>query len=249
MIMRNKTADRAPFIGTAARILAGVALIGAALIAWRSAAIAAELARVHEQIATLQPHGASRADEFSRWLTPLVSYLDPDMRLHAETADYWSRDYAALAAPEAAQGSDGAGALLMAANAGFRRAQTDAAGRPMAPERLDQVLQGYAGVLRNGGFDRDAAYNYEYVGRLRDAAARSRPNASKADSAAGRGSVIPPQTGQVDGLPSGPTIHGRPGAHPPATRGDEFEVLTPMNFGDREAQPEPTPGVRLPKKG
>jgi hypothetical protein len=53
----------------------------------------------------------------------------------------------------------------------------------------------------------------------------------------------------VGELPDGPTIHGRPGTHPQPSRGEEFEILTPMNYGDREAQPEPTPGVKLPKKG
>ena len=51
------------------------------------------------------------------------------------------------------------------------------------------------------------------------------------------------------GLPAGPTVHGRPGMHPPSTKGEEFEVITPMDYGDREAQPEPTPGVKLPRKG
>ena len=37
--------------------------------------------------------------------------------------------------------------------------------------------------------------------------------------------------------------------HPPSTKGEEFEVITPMDYGDREAQPEPTPGVKLPRKG
>jgi hypothetical protein len=36
---------------------------------------------------------------------------------------------------------------------------------------------------------------------------------------------------------------------PPTTKGEEFEVLTPMDYGDREAQPEPTTGRKLPPKG
>jgi len=96
--------------------------------------------------------------------------------------------------------------------------------------------------LKNSGFDRDAAYNYEYVARLRDAAARAKPRPEPSS----RPPVRNPRPGE---FPDGPTIHGRPGMHPPATKGEEFEVLTPMNFGDREAQPEPTPGMRLPKKG
>jgi hypothetical protein len=103
--------------------------------------------------------------------------------------------------------------------------------------------------LKNGGFDRDAAYNYEYVARLRDAAARAKPGSAKSPAADRGRQPAQPRPRRPGDLPDGPTIHGRPGTHPPATRGEEFEVLTPMDFGDREAQPEPTPGVKLPKKG
>ncbi len=89
--------------------------------------------------------------------------------------------------------------MLTSANAAFRRAQAEAGGRPLSPERLDQILQAYAGVLKNSGFDREAAYNYEYLARLRDAgrarkagndeAAERRPRASswlRASGPAGR---------------------------------------------------------------
>jgi hypothetical protein len=96
-------------------------------------------------------------------------------------------------------------------------------------------------VLKNAGFSKDAAYNYEFVARLRDATARSKPARQPSSP---RATPAAP-----DDLPAGPTIHGRPGEHPPDTRGDEFEVLTPMDYGEREAQPEPTPGRPLPRKG
>lgn len=153
-----------------------------------------------------------------------------------EASDYWSGQYDAVAEHAAA---DDAESLLFAANASFRKAQRDFTGAPPV-ERLDQVMQGYISALKNGGFNQDAAFNFEYVARVRDAAKTPRrtPPPSSVQSAA-----------PADDLPHGATLHGRPGTHPPNTRGEDFEVLTPMDYGERETRPEPTPGRRLPRKG
>jgi hypothetical protein len=128
--------------------------------------------------------------------------------------------------------------LLETANADFRKAQKQA--HVLGVEGLDRLLQAYASALRNEPFNRDAAYSYEYVARLRDQVARTRrPPASNTTSTP----VTP------DDLPDGPTLHGRPGAHPSDSPGEEFEIVTPMDYGEREAQPEATPGRRLPRKG
>lgn len=225
------------------QIAIGVILIAASAVAWRSGSVAEAMATIHEQNATLRAPSID-SGRVSSWLAPIVAVIDPDVRTHDATASYWKADYVALT--ERARAGDDESAALLAANAAFRMAQAET-GRTLSPERLDQILQGYAGVLKNKGFDRDAAYNYEYVARLRDQAARAKPSAAKPDAAA-RDRATRTARRSSD-LPDGPTVHGRPGTHPPATRGEEFEVITPMDFGDREAQPEPTPGVRLPKKG
>lgn len=225
------------------QITAGMLLIGSAALAWAAGGIADDMAAIHEQSATLRPPAAG-ASHVSSWMAPIAAAIDPDVRTHDATARYWTGDYPALT-ETADSGAAETDALLVSANAAFRRAQAD--GRPLSPERLDPILQGYAGVLRNRGFDRDAAYNYEYIARLRDQAARAKPSTSKPDANTARAGA--PARTRTGDLPAGPTIHGRPGTHPPATRGEEFEVITPMDFGDRETHPEPTPGVRMPKKG
>jgi hypothetical protein len=45
------------------------------------------------------------------------------------------------------------------------------------------------------------------------------------------------------------SVHGLPGAPPPEVKAEEFETIAPMDFGDREAQPEPTPGTTIKRKG
>ena len=127
-------------------------------------------------------------------------------------------------------------------------------------QRLDGVLQAYALVLKAGPRHADAAYNYEFVARMRDRVASAAPAASskpeRGEHDHGRPSMLPQPTpapvlsSQATGdLPAGPTVHGRPGAPPPNVKGEDFQIKAPMDFGDREAQPQPTPGGRLPRKG
>jgi hypothetical protein len=86
----------------------------------------------------------------------------------------------------------------------------------------------------------EAAYNYEYVARLRDQMARSQ----------GKAKLTPSPTAERAGdLPGGPTIHGKPGMPPPEEKLEDLEILTPLEFGDREAQPEATPGAKRERKG
>lgn len=223
-----------------ARLLLALLLMAAGVACWVASGIADDLAAGHEKWATLRPSGRTppgRARALAERLLDTRSSSVPAARFD----DYWTGRYERVDSTGTADAGDPAG-LLMAANASFRKAQREAAGRMPTPERLDQAAQAYAAALKNAGFNRDAAYNYEFVARLRDGVARSK---GAGQPRMARTPAAPPD----DTLPAGPTIHGRPGTHPPNTRGEEFEVLTPMDYGDREAQPEATPGRPLPRKG
>ena len=126
--------------------------------------------------------------------------------------------------------------LLMVANAAFREAE-----REMTVQKLDGVLQAYASAMRAAAHT-DAAYNYEYVARLRDQVARTKGKDVQPKGAA----AVAVSAGD---LPAGPTIHGRPGAPPPDAKMEDFQMLAPLEFGDRETQPEATPGVKRERKG
>jgi hypothetical protein len=154
-----------------------------------------------------------------------------------ESSDYWSGRYDAVSAAASADDGD---TLRAAANAAYRKVQRESSGAPSV-EGLDRVLQAYTSALKNSRFSQDVAYNFEYVARLRDVIAKTPRRPAKPSAAA--------TTSLPDDLPTGRTLHGEPGVHPPSTRGEEFEVLTPMDYGEREAQPEPTPGRPLPRKG
>jgi hypothetical protein len=225
------------------RVAAAALLAAAGGVSWRAAGVATDLAARHERAATLMAAGPEDEAPGRQVLALVKEAIDADAGVHGAIDAYWRRDYERLRPGGRASVADTAEALLIAANAAFREAQREAATTPPGPDRLDQVMQAYAAVLRSAGFDRDAAYNYEYLARLRDAAARPKPGAERRAPAPG------PMPARADGLPSGPTIHGRPGRHPAPARAEDFEVITPMDYGDREAQPEPTPGRKLPRKG
>jgi hypothetical protein len=208
-----------------------------------------DLAVRHEAVATLQPLPSMAPPRgIGGWRQRLIALIDRTASQQDGASRYWQGEYRSLTDPARADADEPA-LLIVSANAAFRQAEREASGRPASVDRLDQVLQAYASVLRNAGFDRDAAFNYEYVSRLRDTVARAKPVAGRADAARRQPSPAPSPPTRPGELPGGPTIHGRPGTHPRPSRGEEFEILTPMNYGDREAQPEPTPGVKLPKKG
>ena len=212
------------------RILIAALLVSTSAVVWTLGGAADSLASERERAATLTLDDASRAPADS-WLGSFWTFLDSDAHRHAGVSRYWRREFDPATHP-VAELDDLAGQQI-AANAAYRRAQAGDA-RAMSVEQLDQVLQAYASVLRNG-FDRDAAYNYEFLARQRDFAARPRTGAKPA----------PRATRPMPRV----TIHGRQGSDPPSTKGEEFEVLTPMDYGDREAQPEPTTGRKLPRKG
>jgi hypothetical protein len=223
-------------ITSVARVVLSILLVGGGLLCWAAADVTHDLASRYTQLATFD-HGATPAK--AGWTAPLQAVMDRERSVQPAVVAYWRGDYAAVSSNPSTETGD----LLMAAHAMFRQTQALAGTGLMSVERLDRTLQAYAAALKNAGFSRDAAYNYEYVARLRDTIARSK-QASARPSA-----QRPPEVVPADDLPTGPTIHGRPGTHPPTTRGEEFEVLTPMDYGEREAQPEPTPGRPLPRKG
>lgn len=176
-------------------------------------------------------------------LMATLQYTDIDRALDAgtaATAAYWLGRYDDVTADTNDEGTD-ADVLLTAANAAFRAARRGPATGPAAVQELDGVLNAYASALKASPRNSEAAYNYELVARYRDQLARSQ----------GKGIKVPTTraTAMTGDLPAGPTIHGLPGAAPPDAKMEELQMLAPMDYGDREAQPEATPGGKRERKG
>ena len=205
------------------RAVIAIALAVGAWFSWAEAGTADRRATARQQIATLQ-------------FAEVDTDVDP---VTSATVAYWLGQYSNVTAETDNTVAD-AEVLRTAANAAFRDAQRDPGVGPAAIQRLDGVLQAYASALKASPRDVEAAYNYEYVARLRDQVARSQ----------GKVKLTPaPAAARAGDLPAGPTIHGRPGMPPPEEKMEDLQMLSPMEYGDREAQPEATPGVKRERKG
>jgi hypothetical protein len=254
-----------PVIGPAAAAVA-FALAGGAF--WIAGQTDRRLADVHAQLAMLHYVAADTEGddvEQSLGLVRRAPVLGPaaatDVRDARAAAGYWRSDYAAIAPRHDANGvvteADPA-ILYLSANAAFRASQTTT-DRNEAVRRLDNVVKSYAEVLKtqagscSAGLQAcearamDAAYNYEYAVRTREAVARPRPGTAL------RNTANRPAQKAVDeesaDLPSGPTLHGRPGGPPPATNMNQFKIVIPKRGEERKDAPDAGKGGTKVRKG
>jgi len=218
---------------------------------WLAGQTETRLADAHKRLATLQySQAAAASDEveqsigLERRLPVVGPQSDLEVRDLRAEARYWRTDYAALAPQRDAAGSlteTNPALQLVSANAAFRTTQ-QAADRQDAVRRLDTVVKTYADVLRNGGGQADAAYNYELAVRARDALAKPRAAAPKA--------APKPQAtvGEAD-LPEGPTLHGKPGGPPPAVNMNQLKIVIPKRGEERNDAPDAGKGGTKIRKG
>ena len=228
-------------------ILAALLFAGGAL-SFQESRHVRRLADAHERLATLQyTDEGDLADDAT-----LLDRLPPPMGVeqgtesrHQATVSYWLARYASLTeSTNAAKGPavTDSTLLLLAANAAFRTSAPQSKDTKAVVARLDAVVQAYADVLRKDPTASDAAFNYEYVVKLRDSVAKGPKNAKDAKKA-----PVEPDV-SVD-LPTGPTVHGRPGGPPEGESMSDFKTVTPMRYDEREEQMDPGRGQKLQRKG
>jgi hypothetical protein len=243
-----------PFLVAIVLVFAGGAL-------WLAGRTETQLADVHKQLAMLhyadaQSEGSEveQALGLERRVPMLGKAAETDARGARASAGYWRTDYAAIAPQHDANGviteTDPA-ILLLNANAAFRASQA-AGDRLDTVRRLDTVVKNYAEVLKApacGASDRacdgravDAAFNYEYAIRTRDMLAKQRGPAAKAPAKMARAAD------ETD-LPSGPTVHGKPGAPPAAVDMNQFKIVIPKRGEERKDAPDAGKGGQKIRKG
>lgn len=225
------------------------ALAGTAF--WTMGKTEQQLADAHKELAVLQYESASDESDASVASPPLIQRVGGlgrgeqiDARhLHA-TADYWQTRYAALEPKRDAGGAiteTDPDLLLLAANAAFRASQGDA-DRNSTLRKLDAVVKTYAEVLKRNEASQDAAYNYEYAIRARDALTKAKP-ASKAAPAQKTAQNV------ESDLPAGPTLHGHPGGPPAKTDMAQFKIVIPKRGEERKDDPQAGKGNVKIRKG
>ena len=154
-----------------------------------------------------------------------------DIARQRADAVYWQRDYTSLmsASPEDGDDMDPV-TVFLSGNAAFRDLQRrNPKADEAAVQALDGVLERYTRVLQSDPGHVDAAYNYEFIVRLRNAAARGRPT------------NLRPQT-DAD-------AKGERGSPPPNTKPPEFNVIVPMRPDERRDQFEAGSGSVPVRKG
>ncbi|MGE3509126.1 MAG: hypothetical protein AB7N65_09620 [Vicinamibacterales bacterium] len=214
---------------------------------WRAGQLEQRAAEAHRELLTLQfdtPVGEYDAiTEDMQYVGALPGFatIGDGVREQRATANYWRNHYDELALKTSATGEileRDPKLLLLAANAAYRGAAIDESS-PAAVQRMEGLLNQYGDVLRKGEWQFDAAYNYEFVARRRDALIRSRGARGNKEA-----------TKRADGsrpIPS--TLHGRLGAVPPGNDMSEFKIVVPQRSDERREQPEAGKGGPKSRKG
>jgi hypothetical protein len=153
-----------------------------------------------------------------------LSTTAADAKALASTAGYWRGDYdAAIENPDA---------KLLAANAQYRKIREQGGSWQAVVGRMDSLVKQYAEILRENPNNTEAAFNYEYVVRLRAVfAARKQP--------------VPPLDGKAAGL----TIHGFAGAPPEESDMKKFKMIVPMRPDERLEAEKAGKGTTKVRKG
>ena len=227
----------------AGQIIAALVLFGLGLAFWTAGRLEERVADAHEDLALLQYKAVDAANAdveesvgYARRIPWVGDALVSDVQEHRAAADYWQARYDAFGPQQTSSGTpveQPSAVLAVAANASYRSGQRESGDRQAMLRRLDTSLKSYTDVLKKNPGSADAAYNYEFIIRLRDTVSKSKPApAGKREDPA---KAAPKITGvQMAGdLPEGRTVHGDPGAPPPNTDMTQFKMHIPIRPDER----------------
>ena len=211
-----------------AQALIALLLLAAGAVLWRSSEMERRFAEAERDLVMLryadaaeaaaQPGGRLAA------LMPGAGRSTADQKTLETTAGYWQGKYEAVAEnPEA---------KLLAANAAYRNMRKTGGSWQAVVGRMDTLVKQYAEILRDDPANTEAAFNYEYVVRLRQVIA------------ARKQTVAP-----VDATDSGLTIHGFAGAPPEESDMKKFKMIVPMRPDERLEAEKAGKGTTKVRKG
>jgi hypothetical protein len=177
--------------GVAAALLAVVGVV-----CLRVATVERLVADAQQDLATLNYEHAAQsltdAEEsigVARWVPGFGSSVLDEVRARRGALQYWQRKYDALlpegADPVAAIEEGNLDLKLVTANAVFRQNQDRYGDREATKQALEESAAAYFAVLKNSDWREDAAYNYEYVIRLRDEQAKGKQPPEGGDASKG----------------------------------------------------------------
>jgi hypothetical protein len=211
-----------------AQAIIALLLVAAGAILWRSSEMERRLAAAERDLVMLRYNdaatGAQQPGGRIASLMPGAGRTTADAKSVETTAAYWQGDYEAVA--------DNTDAKLLAANAAYRNMRKAGGSWQAVVGRMDTLVKQYAEILRDNPDNMEAAFNYEYVVRLRQViAARKQP-------------VAP-----VNATDAGLTIHGFAGAPPEEADMKKFKMIVPMRPDERLEAEKAGKGTTKVKKG
>ncbi len=211
-----------------AQAIIALLLVAAGAILWRSSESERRLAAAERDLVTLRYDSAATAAAQPGGrlanLMPGAVRTAADAKNVETTAGYWQGNFDAVA--------DDVDAKLLAANAAYRNMRKAGGSWQAVVGRMDTLVKQYAEILRDDPSNTEAAFNYEYIVRLRQViAARKQP-------------VAP-----FDAMDGGLSIHGFAGAPPEASDMKKFKMIVPMRPDERLEAEKAGKGATKVKKG
>ncbi len=182
--------------GTITWGIAAALLAVAGVVSLRIATVERLVADAQQDLATLNYERAAQSlDEaeasigLARWVPFFGPAVLDEVRARRGALQYWQRKYDELL-PE---GADPVAAIeegtlelkLTKANAVYRQGQGRYKDRDTTRQVLEETASAYFAVLKNSEWSEDAAYNYEYVIRLRDEQAKGKQPPEGGDASKG----------------------------------------------------------------
>jgi hypothetical protein len=212
-------------------MIAALLLAGLGTMAYAASRAEGHLADAQEQTATQRYDAAAGSLDaaedclfYARWLPWIGSEPLREVAARRAALRYWQGDFDELLPegdPVASIDERNVPLQFVVANAVFRdnlaKATAASSGnaamdRTALLQALDEAASGYMTVLKSERFHPDASFNYEYLVRLREEAARGRRP--------------PPQPGQSADM-------GESGAPAPSTSTDKFEIYIPLESNEK----------------
>jgi hypothetical protein len=177
--------------GIAAAILGVVGVV-----CLRVATVERLVADAQQDLATLNyARAAQSLDEaeasigLARWVPVFGAGVLDEVRARRGALHYWQREYTELlpegADPVTAMEEGNLDLKLTVANAVYRQGQARYKDREATRQALEESAAAYFAVLKNGDWNEDAAYNYEYIIRLRDEQAKGKQPPEGGDASKG----------------------------------------------------------------
>jgi len=209
-------------------LIVSAVLVGAGLGLWQTSDLEQRVAAAERDLVTLryQEAGATPIEAPSAWAKYLPG-AEASVAAATElqtTSKYWNGDYGDVAADPKAK--------LLAANAAYRALRKEGGNWQAVVGRMDGVVKAYADVLRDDPSNAEAAFNFEYVTRLRAVVAARRQNLAPQDAKA-----------------SGNTIHGGIGEIPVEGETKQFKMIVPMRPDERQEAEKAGKGAVRQRKG